>query len=109
MTKQRIGRASAVGIRASADARRRSSAAAAGASRSVDNVGNSACLAFESTIAAEGVAARAGAVGQHNRALLRQSLDLKQGNNEVRAEPHAESRAAARKVVSQKVNVPSLS
>ena len=110
MTKQRLGRASAVGIRSSAEARRLSSAAAADASRSVDKVGASGHVACEDGIAAEGAAVRASAVGQHNRAQLRQSLDMKQGNSQAvhvgRADIDAELRpSAARKVVSQKVNL----
>ena len=113
MTKQRIGRASAVGIRSSTDARRLSSAAVGDASRSVDHVGTSGHVAPEGATEADGAAARAGAVGQHNRALLRQSVDLKQGNSQAvrlgRAESHVEPRAAAaRKVVSEKISLPSL-
>ena len=113
MTKQRISRASAVGIRSSAEARRLSSAAAADASRSMDNVGTSGQTASEGAVAAAGAAVRAGGVRQHNSALLQQSLDLKEGNSQAvhlgRAEYRTEPRAAAaRKAVSQKVSLPSL-
>ena len=79
----------------------------------MDNVGASGQVASEGAVAAAGAAVRAGGVGQHNRALLRQSLDLRQGNSQAvhmgRAESCTEPRAAAaRKVASQRASLPSL-
>lgn len=62
----------------------------------------------------EGAAARAGAEGQQDTALLRQSVDLTQGKNQAvhmgRAEPQgaASKAAAAKKGVSQKISLSSM-
>lgn len=104
MTKQRIGRASAVGIRSSAEARRLSSAA--DASRSLDDIANSGQEL-------EGQAGRAGPVGQGSKALLRRSVDVKQGDNQTVLMTKAESQvegevAAARNAGSKKGGLLSL-
>ena len=113
MTKQRIGRASTVGVRLSSDARRLSCAAITDASDSLDGVGHSGSVS-EAATAGEGAADRAGALGQHSRALLRQSVDAKQGNSQAVHMSRAESQgaaaksAAARKASSKTVSLSSL-
>lgn len=104
MTKQRIGRASAVGVRSSAEARRIS--CAADASRSLDDVANSG----QGLEGGQGEAGRAVPVGPRSKALLRRSVDLKQGDNQAVPMTKAESLveaevAAARKAGGKKVGL----
>ena len=113
MTKQRIGRASAVGTRPSAEARRSSGAAVADGSRTMNMERVSGQVAGGSAVV-EGAAARAGAEGQQDRALLRQSVDLTQGRiqavhtGRVESQGGASKAAAAKKGVSQKVSLSSM-
>ena len=105
MTKQRTSRASAVGVRSSAEARRLSCVA----SKFLDDVVNSG----QGVEASRGEAGRAVPVGQRSGPLLRRSVDLKQGNNQAVAMTKAESQveaevAAAQKTGSKKVSLLSL-
>lgn len=108
MTKQRIGRASAVGLRSSAEGRRLSCAAVADTSRSLDGVVDSGPVVEGS----QGEGGRAVPVGQRSKA-LRQSVDLKQGKTQAVHMTGADSQveakaAAARKSGSKKTTLSSL-